>query len=78
MNEAEFKARTKEFALRVLELVDALPWRRSADVLGDQLALSGTSVGANYRAVCRALSGRPAGRVIFDFGLPIFDWRKTP
>ncbi len=56
MNETEFKARTKEFALRVLKLVDALPRKRSADVIGGQLGRAGTSVGANYRAACRARS----------------------
>ena len=56
MTEDEFKDRTKQFALRILKLVDALPRRRSADVLAKQLARSGTSVGANYREVCRARS----------------------
>jgi four helix bundle protein len=37
-------------------LVDALPNRRSCDVIGKQLLRSGTSVGANYRAACRARS----------------------
>ena len=56
MTEDEFKERTKQFALRILKLVDALPRKRSADVLGNQLARSGTSVGANYREACRARS----------------------
>ncbi len=56
MTEDEFKDRTKQFALRILKLVDALPRKRSADVLGNQLARSGTSVGANYREACRARS----------------------
>ena len=56
MTEAEMKARTKSFALRVMRLVDALPATRSAEVLGRQLLRSGTSVGANYRAACRARS----------------------
>ena len=56
MTETEFKARTKEFALRVLKLVDALPRKGSAQVLARQLARSATSVGANYRAACRARS----------------------
>jgi len=56
MTETEFKARTKEFALRVLTLVDSLPRKLSAEVLARQLARSGTSVGANYRAACRARS----------------------
>jgi four helix bundle protein len=58
MTEAEFKRRTKEFALRAIRLVDALPKTRSADVIGRQLLRSATSVGANYRAACRAQSNR--------------------
>jgi four helix bundle protein len=52
----EFKQRTKQFALRAMRLVDALPRRRSADVVGRQLLRSATSVGANYRAACRSRS----------------------
>ena len=58
MNPAQFKSRTKRFALRVLKLCDALPHSRSGDALARQLIRSGTSVGANYRAACRALSKR--------------------
>jgi four helix bundle protein len=50
------KARTKNFALRVIDLVNALPDGRSAEVMGRQLLRSATSVGANYRAACRAKS----------------------
>jgi len=56
MNEAEFKQRTKSLALRVIRLVDALPKTRASDVIGRQLLRSVTSVGANYRAACRARS----------------------
>jgi four helix bundle protein len=56
MNEREFKNRTKGLALRVIDLVDGLPSRKSADVMGRQLLRSATSVGANYRAACRARS----------------------
>ena len=56
MNEAQFKDRTKNVALRVICLVEALPKGRAADIIGRQLVRSGTSVGANYRAVCRAKS----------------------
>jgi len=52
----ETKRRTKEFALRVIRLVQSLPRGQMADVLGKQLLRSGTSVGANYRAACRAKS----------------------
>ena len=50
------KKRTKQFALRVIHLVEALPTTRTADIIGRQLLRSGTSVGANYRAACRAKS----------------------
>ncbi|MGI8601609.1 MAG: four helix bundle protein [Verrucomicrobiales bacterium] len=56
MNKEELKKRTKAFALRVISLVDHLPITSKGRVLGDQLLRSGTSVGANYRAACRARS----------------------
>ena len=56
MTPKEMKERTKRFALRVINLVDALPHSTSAQTIGKQLLRSGTSVGANYRSVCRAKS----------------------
>ena len=56
MNSAELKARTKQFALRVMKLVGALPGTTVGKAIGGQLVRSGTSVGANYRAACRARS----------------------
>lgn len=56
MNAEEFKTRTKEFALRIVRLVEALPRNRACDIIGKQLLRSGTSAGANYRAACRARS----------------------
>lgn len=50
------KKRTKAYALRVLKLTESLPLGKSADVIGKQLLRCGTSVGANYRAACRAKS----------------------
>jgi four helix bundle protein len=52
----EMKKRTKSFALRVIRLVESLPLTRAADVMGKQLLRCSTSVGANYRASCRAKS----------------------
>jgi four helix bundle protein len=52
----DLKDRTKRFALRVIRLCEALPKGRTADVIGGQLLRCGTSVGANYRAACRARS----------------------
>jgi four helix bundle protein len=56
LDEAEFKRRTKSIALRVIRLVEALPSRGSTGVIGKQLLRAATSVGANYRAACRAKS----------------------
>lgn len=50
------KQRTKKFALRILDLADALPHTRSGNVIAGQIVRSGTSVAANYRALCRAKS----------------------
>lgn len=52
----DFKNRTRQFALRIIRLTDSLPSSRSANQIGGQLLRSGTSVGANYRAACRARS----------------------
>src|SRR4051812_12101310 len=52
----ELKARTKKFALKTLDLIEQLPNTVRGRVLANQLARSATSVGANYRAACRARS----------------------
>lgn len=52
----EMRNRTKAFALRVLQLFRALPRTEEARLIGRQLLRAATSVGANYRAVCRARS----------------------
>ena len=56
MNEQEFKNRTKQLGLRVIKLVDALPNGQASRVIGNQVLRSATSIGANYRAACRAKS----------------------
>jgi four helix bundle protein len=56
MTKDELKRRTRLFALDVIRLVELLPRSRTTEVLGKQLLRSGTSVGANYRAACRAKS----------------------
>ena len=56
MNRDELNKRTKEFALRIIKLVNALPNNSAGRVIGNQLLRSGTSLGANYRAACRAKS----------------------
>ena len=56
MDQNELKTRTKQFALRILKLTAALPKNDEARAIRNQLARSGTSVAANYRASCRARS----------------------
>ena len=48
--------RTRAFASAVVGMVEDLPRGRTADLIGLQLLRAGTSVGANYRAACRARS----------------------
>lgn len=52
----DLKVRTKEFALAVVRLYSTLPRRREAQVIGDQVLRSGTSVGAHFREAQRAKS----------------------
>ena len=56
MNQQAMKRRTKEFSLRVIHLCQELPNDYVSRRIGDQLLRSGTSIGANYRAACRARS----------------------
>ena len=66
MTPEELKDRTKEFALRVMRLVDALPKSTKGRALASQLNRSGTSVAANYRAACR---GRSRAEFIAKIGV---------
>ena len=52
----ELQARTKSFALRVIRMFRSLPKTEESRIPGKQVLRSGTSVAANYRAVCRARS----------------------
>jgi len=56
MNKQELQTRTKQFALRVLRLIDALPRTSAGRAISNQLVRSATAVGANYRSACRARS----------------------
>ncbi len=53
---AQLRDRTKDFARRIIRLFRALPRTEEAMIVGRQLLRCGTSVGANYRAACRARS----------------------
>jgi four helix bundle protein len=56
MNPEDMKARTRAFALRIIRLAESLPNTPTAKVIQNQMLRCGTSVGANYRAACRAKS----------------------
>jgi four helix bundle protein len=56
MDKQELKKRTKDFALRIIKLTQALPKNDVGRVIGNQLLRAGTAVAANYRAACRARS----------------------
>lgn len=56
MDQEELKQRTQQFALSIMKLMGALPGTIAGKVIGGQLVRAGTSVGANYRAACRARS----------------------
>ena len=56
MNPDDLKKRTKQFALRILKLVAALPNTVAGRAIGNQLVRAGTAVPANYRAACRGRS----------------------
>ena len=56
MNKEELKLRTKNFALRIIKLANALPNRTDAFIIKKQIIRSATSVASNYRAACRSRS----------------------
>jgi len=66
MDAEDLKWRTKQFALRILKLVTALPNNLQGRTVGGQLVRAGTSVGSNYRAACR---GRSRAEFIAKLGI---------
>jgi len=56
MREVDLKARTQRFPLDAIRLSHSLPRDSVGSVIGRQLLRAATSVGANYRAACRARS----------------------
>ena len=51
-----FKERTKRFGINIIQITEKLPKNRVSDILARQIIRSATSIGANYRAACRAKS----------------------
>jgi four helix bundle protein len=56
MTNDELKERTVQFAVRVMKLADSLPRSASGKTVANQVARSGGSVAANYRAALRGKS----------------------
>ncbi len=52
----EIKLRTKKIGIEVINLIDELPDKTSAALIAEQIVRSATSIGANFRAACRAKS----------------------
>lgn len=52
----QLKRRTKQVGLEIIKLIDELPNKPSAWAIAKQIVRSSTSIGANYRAACRAKS----------------------
>ena len=53
---AKMRTRTKQFGLMAIRIFQELPRSGEAKIIGNQFLRSSLSVGANYRAVCRARS----------------------
>ena len=70
----ELRRRTKAFAVRIIKLFQALPHDTAAQVVGKQLLRCGTSVGANYRAACRA---RPKAEFVAKVGIVLEECDET-
>lgn len=56
MTKEELKLRTKQFAIKIVKLVEDLPNTKAGNTIGNQIIRSGSSVAANYRSACRARS----------------------
>jgi four helix bundle protein len=58
MANENLKRRTKQFALRIIRMVENFPETKTSKIICNQVLRSATSVAANYRAVCIAKSKR--------------------
>ncbi|MDX2001913.1 MAG: four helix bundle protein [Chitinophagales bacterium] len=56
MDKHDLQERTKQFALDIIKLCNMLPKETAFFVFARQIIRSSSSVGANYRAACRAKS----------------------
>jgi len=52
----KFRVRTRDFAVRVIQFLDMMPFNTATKILSNQLCKSATSIRANFRAFCRGRS----------------------
>jgi four helix bundle protein len=58
MTEEELKERFKRFSIRIIKMVDCMPYTISGRTIANQIVRSGTSPAANYRAACIGKSNK--------------------
>ena len=58
MTKEELKERYRQFALRIIKMVNAMPNTIASMAIARQVIRSGTSPSANYRAACIAKSDK--------------------
>ena len=58
MTELELKKRFRNFSIRIVKMVDAMPQTISSNAIAKQVVRSGTSPYANYRAACLGKSDK--------------------
>ena len=56
MDTTDLKLRTKRFSLEMIKLIELIPNTIVGHTIANQIIRSATSVGANYRAACKAKS----------------------
>ncbi len=56
MTAEKLKHRTRQLGISIIRLLDQVPNNVAGKAIANQLVRSATSIGANYRAVCRAKS----------------------
>ena len=56
MNHLDIYKRCEDFSVKVIELLEGFPYRRSVGIISDQLMRSSTSVGANLNEADNARS----------------------
>ncbi|MBZ5647718.1 MAG: four helix bundle protein [Acidobacteriia bacterium] len=73
-DKTDLRDRTRDFALRIMRLCNALPRTAEGGVIKKQLLRSGTSIGANYSAARR---GRSHADFVAKLGIALEEADET-